>query len=128
MEALISAFLGDVVSRAISVVVKKYRQQTTVEEDLQRLHQLLLRISAMVEEAAGRYITNRGMIRQLRMMIKQMLGYYLLDSFKCIEKKTDDEEVSCSSFAQSKFNPAKRFRRLSSNTQTESMVIGRDNS
>ncbi|KAM0840877.1 hypothetical protein ACQ4PT_059361 [Festuca glaucescens] len=40
----------------------------------------------------------------------------------------DDEEVSRSSFAQSKFNPAKRFRLLSSNTQTESMLIGRDNS
>jgi hypothetical protein len=135
MEALISAVLGDIVSRAISVVVEKCREQTnaneetTIEDNLQRLHQLLLRISAVVEEAEGRCITNQGMIRQVSMMIKQMFrGYYLLDSFKCRNNKTDDEEVSLSSFAQSKFNPAKRFRRLSSNTQIESMEIGRDNS
>jgi predicted RNA-binding protein YlxR (DUF448 family) len=121
--------LADIVSIALSVLVKKSRQQTTVVEDLQRLHQLLLRISAMVDGAAGRCVTNRRMIRQVSMMIKQMLrGYYLLDSFKCIEKKTDDEEVSRSSFSQSKFNPTKCFRRLSRSTQTEIVVIGRDNS
>ncbi|XP_047094488.1 disease resistance protein RGA2-like [Lolium rigidum] len=135
MEALISAVLGDIVSRAISVVVEKCREQTTaneettIEDNQQRLHQLLLRISAVIEEAEGRCITNQGMIRQVSMMIKQMFrGYYLLDSFKCRNNKTDDEEVSLSSFAQSKFNPAKRFRRLSSNTQIESMEIGRDSS
>uniref|UniRef100_A0ACD5TEF9 Uncharacterized protein n=1 Tax=Avena sativa TaxID=4498 RepID=A0ACD5TEF9_AVESA len=130
MEALISAVLGDLVSRAISIMVEKCREQTTMEttaeEDLQRLYQLLLRISAVVEEAEGRCITNRAMIRQVSMMIKHMFrGYYLLDSFNCRKKKTDEEEVS-HSFAQSKFNPAKRFRRLSSNTEIESMVIGRD--
>ncbi|KAK1699444.1 hypothetical protein QYE76_016141 [Lolium multiflorum] len=123
-----ASMLGDIVSRAISVVVQKCREQTTaneettIEDNLQRLHQLLLRISAVIEEAEGRCITNQGMIRQVSMMIKQMFrGYYLLDSFKCRNNKTDDEEVSLSSFAQSKFNPAKRFRRLSSNTQIESM-------
>nr|XP_051208696.1 uncharacterized protein LOC127325904 [Lolium perenne] len=101
MEALISAVLGDIVSRAISVVVKKCREQTTANEEttikdnLQRLHQLLLRISAVVEEAEGRCITNQGMIRQVSMMIKQMFrGYYLLDSFKCRNNKTDEEETS----------------------------------
>uniref|UniRef100_A0ACD5T858 Uncharacterized protein n=1 Tax=Avena sativa TaxID=4498 RepID=A0ACD5T858_AVESA len=131
MEALISAVLGDLVSRAISIMVEKRREQTTMEttaeQDLQRLHQLLLRISAVVEEAEGRCVTNRGMICQVSMMIKQMFrGYYLLDSFNCRKKKTDEEEVSHTSFSQSKFNPAKRFRRLSSNTQIESMLIGRD--
>uniref|UniRef100_A0ACD5T851 Uncharacterized protein n=1 Tax=Avena sativa TaxID=4498 RepID=A0ACD5T851_AVESA len=132
MEALTSAVLGDLVSRAISIMVEKCREQTTTEtiaeEDLQRLHQLLLRISAVVEEAEWRCITNRGMIRQVSMMIKQMFrGYYLLDSFNFRKKKTYDEEVGHSLFAQSKFNPAKRFRRLSSNTQVESIVIGRNN-
>ncbi|KAM0894523.1 hypothetical protein ACQ4PT_024473 [Festuca glaucescens] len=137
MEALISAVLGDIISRAISMVVEKSRRQTTTEEDLQRLHQLLLRISTVVEEAEGRCVSNRGMIlldpmdqliRQISVMKKQMFrGYYLLDSFKCIEKKTNDEEVSRSSFAPSKFNPAKRFRLVSSSPQIESMVIGRDN-
>ncbi|CAM0954384.1 unnamed protein product [Alopecurus aequalis] len=129
MEALISAFLGDIVSRSISFVVEKSRQQTNTQDDLQRLHQLLMRISAVIEEAEGRCVSNRGMIRQVSMMIKHMFrGYYLLDSFKGKEKKTHDDEASHSSFSQSKFNPAKRFRLLSSNTQIESMVTDRDNS
>ncbi|KAM0840890.1 hypothetical protein ACQ4PT_059371 [Festuca glaucescens] len=145
MEVLISAVLGEIVSRTISVVVEKCREQmiakerTTTEEGLQRLHQLLLRISAVVEEAEGRRVTNRGMIRQVSMMIIQMFrGYYLLNSFKSPEitedrwgrpgGDSDDEEVSGSLFAQSKFNPAKRFRRLSSYTQIDSMVVGRGGS
>uniref|UniRef100_A0A452ZN21 Rx N-terminal domain-containing protein n=1 Tax=Aegilops tauschii subsp. strangulata TaxID=200361 RepID=A0A452ZN21_AEGTS len=129
MEALISAVLGDLASRAISFVVDKCREQRTAEEDLQRLQQLLLRLRAIVEEAEGRHVTNRGMICQVSLMTKQMFrGYYLLDTFKCREKKDNNEEVSVSSFVQSKFNPAKRFRRLSSNTQIESMVIGRESS
>ncbi|CAM0954322.1 unnamed protein product [Alopecurus aequalis] len=129
MEAIISAFLGDIVGRAISVVVEKCREQKTTEDDLQRLHQLLMRISAVIEEADGRCVTNRGMIRQVSMMREKMIrGYYLLDSFKCTEKKNDDDEVSLSSFAQSKYNPAKRFRHLSSNNQIGSRIIGRDNS
>jgi acetolactate synthase small subunit len=71
--------LADIVGIALSVMVKKSRQQTTVEEDLQRLHQLLLRISAMVDGAAVRCVTNRRMIRQVSMMTKQMLrGYTFL--------------------------------------------------
>uniref|UniRef100_A0ACD5T857 Uncharacterized protein n=1 Tax=Avena sativa TaxID=4498 RepID=A0ACD5T857_AVESA len=136
MEALVSAVLGDLISRAISAVVKKCgeqttaKEQTTTEEDLQRLHQLLLRISTIIEEAEGRCITNRGMIRQVSMMREQMIrGHYLLDSFKCTQKTDDDEVSRRPSFAQSKFNPAKRFRRLSSNNRIESMVVmGRDNS
>ncbi|KAM0894515.1 hypothetical protein ACQ4PT_024465 [Festuca glaucescens] len=127
MEALICAVLGDIVGRAISVVVEKCREQTTAEEDLQRLHQLLLRISAVVEEVEGRCVTNLGLIRQVSMMGEQMFrGYYLLDAFRCREKKTDYDEVSRFSFAQSKFNPAKRFRCLVSNTQIEGVVTSRE--
>ncbi|VAH09737.1 unnamed protein product [Triticum turgidum subsp. durum] len=127
METFISAVLGDLAGRAISFVVDKCREQGTEEDDLQRLHQLLLRLRVIIEEAEGRCVTNRGMICQVSMMRKQMFrGHYLLDTFKCREKKTDDEEVSRSLFIQSKFNPAKRFRRLSSGTQIESIEIGRD--
>ncbi|VAH21688.1 unnamed protein product [Triticum turgidum subsp. durum] len=93
MEALISAVLGDLAGRAISFVVDKCREQRTAEEDLQRLQQLLLRLRAIVEEAEGRRVTNRGMICQVSMITKQMFrGYYLLDTFKCREKKANDEE------------------------------------
>ncbi|KAM0840883.1 hypothetical protein ACQ4PT_059365 [Festuca glaucescens] len=125
MEALISAVLSDLVERAINFMIEKCCEQTTAEEDLQRLRQLLLRIHVVVEEAEGRHVTNQGMIRQVRTMREQMFrGYFLLDAFRCREKKSEGKEVSCFLFAQSKFNPAKRFRPLSSNTQTESMVIG----
>ncbi|XBJ26949.1 hypothetical protein VPH35_004282 [Triticum aestivum] len=126
MEAIISALLGDLVGRAISFVAEKRNEQTAVE-DLQRLRQLLLRVGAVVEEADGRCVTNRGMIHQASTMREQMFrGYYLLDAFRCREKKTGDEEVSLCSFVQSKFNPAKRFRRLSSDTQIGSIEFGRD--
>ncbi|VAH09735.1 unnamed protein product [Triticum turgidum subsp. durum] len=93
METFISAVLGDLAGRAISFVVDKCREQGTEEDDLQRLHQLLLRLRVIIEEAEGRCVTNRGMICQVSMMRKQMFrGHYLLDTFKCREKKTDDEE------------------------------------
>uniref|UniRef100_A0ACD5TEG9 Uncharacterized protein n=1 Tax=Avena sativa TaxID=4498 RepID=A0ACD5TEG9_AVESA len=127
MEALISAVIGNLASRAISFVVEKCREQRTAEQDLQRLQQLLLRLRAVVEEAEGRHVMNRGMICQLSMMIKQMFrGYYLLDTVKCREMKTGEEEASLCSFVQSKFNPAKRLRRLSSDTRIEGMVVGGD--
>jgi hypothetical protein len=101
MESLISAFLAEIIGRAISVAVKKCREQGTAEEDLQRLHQLLLRISTVIEEAEGRCVSNQGMVHQVSMMREQMIrGYYLLDSFTCKEKKTEDKEVSPSSSAQ----------------------------
>ncbi|KAM0909931.1 hypothetical protein ACQ4PT_014519 [Festuca glaucescens] len=119
MEALISAVVSDIVSRAISIMFGKCR-----EEDLQRLHQLLMRISAVVEEANGRCVTNRGMVRHISTVKEHMFrGYFLLDAFRCRENKMEDKEVS---FAKSKFNPAKSFRHLSSNSQIESTIIGRD--
>jgi hypothetical protein len=127
MEAVISAVLGEIVSRAISIVAEKWCEQTTAEEDLQRLRQLLLRISTVVEEAEGRRVQNRVMVRHISTMKEQMFrGYYLLDTFRCKERKIDHDEVRRFSFAQSKFNPAKRFRRLVSNTQIESPLIGRE--
>ncbi|KAM0894516.1 hypothetical protein ACQ4PT_024466 [Festuca glaucescens] len=83
MEAVISGILGEFVSRAISFVAEKCREQTTAEEDLQRLCQLLLRISTVVEEAEGRCVENRAMVRQVSTMREQMFrGYYLLDAFR----------------------------------------------
>ncbi|KAM0840885.1 hypothetical protein ACQ4PT_059367 [Festuca glaucescens] len=128
MEAVISGVLGEFVSRAISFVAEKCREQTTAEEDLQRLRQLLLRISTVIEEAEGWPIENRAMVRQIITMKEQMFrGYYLLDAFRYRERKTDHDEVSHMSFAQSKFSPAKRFRRQVSDTQIEGTVIGREN-
>ena len=100
------------------MVVEKCREQTTVKEkttikeDLLRLHRLLMRISAAIEEAEGRWVANKGMIRQVSTIRDQMFrGYFLLDAFRCREKKTEDKEVR---LTQSRFNPAKRLRLLTS--------------
>lgn len=111
MEALVSAVLGDLMSRSISFAMDRYyhRSQTGgVEENLQRLHRALLRVQAIVEEAERRRITNQAMLRQLQMMREGMYqGYYMLDSLK--HQVTRDEEVSDQSSALSRFNPAKRL-------------------
>lgn len=59
---LSSAILGDLVSLSISVMVDRYWNQPCVDETLRRLHQLLVRSRAIVEEAEGRHLTNPGMI------------------------------------------------------------------
>ncbi|KAG8055606.1 hypothetical protein GUJ93_ZPchr0001g32486 [Zizania palustris] len=84
MEAFFSAVLSDLVSRSISFMIDRYCwQQQDVEENLHRLHRVLLRIQAIVEEADGRCITNQAMLLQLRMVRDVMYrGYYFLDNFR----------------------------------------------
>uniref|UniRef100_A0A0E0DU73 Disease resistance N-terminal domain-containing protein n=1 Tax=Oryza meridionalis TaxID=40149 RepID=A0A0E0DU73_9ORYZ len=114
MEMFISAAIGDLISRSMSFIAGKYCNcnQATAEENLQRLRQLLMRISTIVEEAEGRHVRNQGMLQQLKILRDEMLkGCYLLDNFRyrAIQDKAKDDEVS-HSFALSRFNPAKRLR------------------
>uniref|UniRef100_A0A0E0C7C1 Disease resistance N-terminal domain-containing protein n=1 Tax=Oryza meridionalis TaxID=40149 RepID=A0A0E0C7C1_9ORYZ len=85
MHTFFSAVLGDLLSRSISFMIERYKQQqqSVEEESLQQLHRVLLRIEAIVEEADGRLITNRAMLQQLGMLREMMYrGYYFLDSFR----------------------------------------------
>ncbi|KAF6998243.1 hypothetical protein CFC21_014391 [Triticum aestivum] len=69
MDILVSAILGDLVSRSASFVISKYfQQQPGIGKILQRLQSVLLRIDIIVEEAEARHITNQGMLRQLKML------------------------------------------------------------
>ncbi|CAO2166217.1 unnamed protein product [Urochloa humidicola] len=113
MEALVSAVLGDLISRSISFAVDRCfrgrREAPSIEDNLQRLRRVLLRIRITVEEAERRLVTNRAMLQQLQLMREGLYrGYYLLSAYKA----QDDPEVSRhdrrSSFALSQFNPAKR--------------------
>lgn len=112
MDTFVSAVFGDLISRSISFVLNRYWwHQQGVQEDLQRLHRMLLRIQTTVEEAEGRHVTNQAMLLQLQMMRNGMYrGYYMLDSFRyqIIQEEAQDE-VGDHSFALSRFNPAKRF-------------------
>lgn len=83
METFLSAVLADLLSRSISFVIDRYcQQQQGVEENLQQLQRMLLRIQTVVEEANGRRITNQAMLLQLKTMRNVMYrGYYFLDNF-----------------------------------------------
>ncbi|VAI22521.1 unnamed protein product [Triticum turgidum subsp. durum] len=96
MEVLISAAAGDLVSRFISFLAQSYGTHTCEEEDRTRLERILLRMHSVVEEAEGRHITNRGMLRQLKALIEGMyLGYYMLDRLRVQslgEESIEDDE------------------------------------
>ena len=124
MEAIVSAVLGDLMSRSISFAVDWYchrRHEGTVQENLQRLRRVLLRIQITVEEAERRRVTNQAMLRQLHLMREGMYrGYYLLNAVMR-QDKSQVREVSRhkhSSLALSEFNPAKRVRIIPARTTT----------
>uniref|UniRef100_M8AJB3 Rx N-terminal domain-containing protein n=1 Tax=Aegilops tauschii TaxID=37682 RepID=M8AJB3_AEGTA len=117
MEAVLSAVTGDLVSRFYSFLISKYSALTCSGEthvDVERLQQLLLRAQMVVEEADARYITNSGMLLQLKMLARAMYhGYYALDTFKCnqlINKEGSKEVMDTGSFGSYLGTPLKRFR------------------
>ncbi|KAM0856075.1 hypothetical protein ACQ4PT_049363 [Festuca glaucescens] len=77
------------------------------------LREILLRAQVIVDEAEGRHITNRGMLRQmstLRDAIYQ--GFYVLDTLRYRDFEEDDagdNKVLNHSWALSKFSCAKRI-------------------
>ncbi|PUZ55002.1 hypothetical protein GQ55_5G177500 [Panicum hallii var. hallii] len=85
MEPLLSAIMSDLLGRALSVLIQRYRPSKAEETEhkLQRLRRVLLRVEATVEEAEGRHITNQAMLRQLDMLRQGMYGgHYVLDTFR----------------------------------------------
>uniref|UniRef100_A0A0E0B7M3 Disease resistance N-terminal domain-containing protein n=1 Tax=Oryza glumipatula TaxID=40148 RepID=A0A0E0B7M3_9ORYZ len=109
MELAVSAVTGELVSRFISFLLSKYSSHEISEKQLERLQQLILRVSTVVEEADGRYITNSGMLMQLKGLADAMYrGHHVLDMFRCRNKIQENsiKEVS------SPFPPLKRFRAI----------------
>ncbi|XP_062231973.1 disease resistance protein RGA2-like [Phragmites australis] len=136
MEMLSNAVMSELVSRSLSFLFAKCEKQTTatVQEDLQRLHNLLLRSGTIVEEAERRLVTNRAMLQQLQALRDETFrGNYVLDAVRCRaalgggdRRKDDDdeEEVSHRKFALSRFNPAKRVRFPSGGSETTAAFCG----
>lgn len=127
METIVSAIVGELISRSISFAVDTFchrRRDGGIEADTpKRLRRVLLRVQAVVEEADRRRVTNQAMLRQLQLMRDSVYrGYYLLSAIKChgvLQENAQDPEVSRhdhSSFALSQFNPAKRLCTLSART------------
>ena len=69
METVIAAVAGELVSRFISFTINKYYSSyECLEEKGERLQRLLMRVHTVVEEADARYITNSGMLMQLKIL------------------------------------------------------------
>uniref|UniRef100_A0ACD5VBD6 Uncharacterized protein n=1 Tax=Avena sativa TaxID=4498 RepID=A0ACD5VBD6_AVESA len=115
MEVVLSAAAGDLVSRLLSFLMSKYWDVACSEEEkhVERLQQLLLRAHMVVKEADRRYITNSGMLLQLKMLSRAMYhGYHALDTVKCnwLIKEGSKEVTTADSFASYLGTPLKRFR------------------
>ncbi|CAM0145243.1 unnamed protein product [Urochloa decumbens] len=114
MESIVSAVISDLISRSISFAIDKCcrgrRDAPTIEDNLQRLRRVLLRIRITVEEAERRLVTNGAMLRQLRLMREGLYrGYYVLSAYNAAQDDPEDSRHDHrSSFALSQFNPAKR--------------------
>ncbi|TVU32211.1 hypothetical protein EJB05_23933, partial [Eragrostis curvula] len=81
MEVLLSAVAGELVSRLVSFLLRKY-QDPGATNDMFRLQQALLRARMVVEEAEGRQITNQAMLQQLNQLRLEMCRCaYVLDAF-----------------------------------------------
>ncbi|CAL4932799.1 unnamed protein product [Urochloa decumbens] len=123
MEAAISAVTTEIFGQMISFLMKRYKDKTEIDEKLDRMQQLLLRIHAVVEEAEGRYITNPIMLRQLKCLVESMYrGYHILDVFryKPFLGTIANEEVKSLSTQWASFSvvPFKRSRTLSGSTRS----------
>jgi ATP phosphoribosyltransferase len=58
-EVLISAVVGDMVGRVISLLASRCsNQEQSTDDKLQKISRMLIRIHSVVEEAKGRHITN----------------------------------------------------------------------
>ncbi|CAM0908345.1 unnamed protein product [Alopecurus aequalis] len=82
MEVAMSAVAGELVSRFISFLLNKYNSNRPRPEEHmeERLQHLLMRACTIVEEADTRYITNSGMMIQLKMLSEAMYrGYSVMD-------------------------------------------------
>uniref|UniRef100_A0A0E0C7A7 Disease resistance N-terminal domain-containing protein n=1 Tax=Oryza meridionalis TaxID=40149 RepID=A0A0E0C7A7_9ORYZ len=107
METFLPAILSDLLGRSISYLVQRYRQQSTVQDDLEKLRLALVRVHVTVEEAEARHITNKAMLRQLDVLREAMYsGYHMLDAL------TYRAHADGASFAPSRLNAAKRLRLL----------------
>ncbi|CAL5034358.1 unnamed protein product [Urochloa decumbens] len=114
MDAAISAAIGEIATRSLSLLIDKYLKPATSSKDdrMQRLQWMLLRVRLTVEEAEGRCITSQAMLQQLRILRKVMYkGYYMLDNFIChVPEEEKDKKIHGVSryLSLSKFSPAKR--------------------
>ncbi|WVZ57974.1 hypothetical protein U9M48_008297 [Paspalum notatum var. saurae] len=111
MDLAISAIASDLASRFISILISRFSSSSCAEEKVERLRRLLLRVETVVEEADARYITNTGMVSQLKILEEAMYrGYYAMHAFKYRPLECTDQEVHRGSSSLYFASPLKRFQ------------------
>ncbi|KAG2640483.1 putative disease resistance protein RGA3 [Panicum virgatum] len=100
MDVLLSAVLGELITRSINFIISKYSKPMPLDvKDC--LRRLLLRAQVIIDEAMGRHITNQPMLLRLVMLSDAMhRGYYVLDAIRYQhhdEEDAKDQVVSRSS-------------------------------
>lgn len=79
-EVVASTVIGDMISRAVSLVIAHTAGRLSTKAKLGRVRHMLMKIESVVEEAKGRKITNHGTLQWLSELIDHMYqGRYLLD-------------------------------------------------
>uniref|UniRef100_A0A453QP70 NB-ARC domain-containing protein n=1 Tax=Aegilops tauschii subsp. strangulata TaxID=200361 RepID=A0A453QP70_AEGTS len=113
-ELIISAVVGDMVGRVISLLAGQFKGQGCTDAKLRRICHMLVKVHSAVEEAKGRHITNCGTLEWLSELNDGVYqGRYLLDTVRCREQELEDDhadKVGTQPFSLSLFNPAKRVR------------------
>ncbi|WVZ61563.1 hypothetical protein U9M48_011419 [Paspalum notatum var. saurae] len=109
MEMILSAVLGEAITRSIDFFISKCSKPQA--QDVEgTLHRALLRAQVIIDEAMGRQITNQAILLQLDMLRGAMHRcYYMLDTFRCQYSHEEDAEdqVSSKSFSLPKVNSLK---------------------
>jgi len=106
MDTILSAVLGELASRSINFFIRKSCKPNAqdVEDSLQRS---LLRAQVIINEAAGRNITNQAMLQQLEMLRDAMYqACYMHDTFRYQSHNDEDakDQAVSYSFSLSKVN------------------------
>jgi len=93
MDTILSAVLGELASRSINFFIRKSCKPNAqdVEDSLQRS---LLRAQVIINEAAGRNITNQAMLQQLEMLRDAMYqACYMHDTFRYQSHNDEDAKI-----------------------------------
>ncbi|PNT76820.1 disease resistance protein RGA2 [Brachypodium distachyon] len=121
MEIFLPAVVGELATRSMSFFIKNYCKRPE-QSPVVNLERILLRAQVIVDEAAGRCITNQGMLQQLSMLRDTMYGgFYVLDAFRYRAigaNEDEDRQIMSKPWALSKFSYAKRLFLSSSSTKT----------
>ncbi|KAF7066628.1 hypothetical protein CFC21_072578 [Triticum aestivum] len=117
MEVAMSAVAGEIVSRFTSSLLNKYHSSRPRLEGkaVERLQHLLMRVCTIVEEADTRYITNFGMMMQLKTLSEAMYrGHSVLDNlrYRVLQDDAGFDKVSSNALSSSGLYLAKRSRTI----------------